>query len=132
MTYSGHPAASAAALTNIAIMEQEKLLEQVQDTGKIFERSLKELSDLELVGEVRGSHFMIGIEFVKNKATKEPFTPEDMVGSKVAEVAQRRGLVARPLGNILILSPPLTLTEEQIADIADILRQSIIEVSASL
>jgi len=132
MTYSGHPAASAAALTNIAIMEQENLLEQVQDTGKVFERSLKELIDLELVGEVRGSHFMIGIEFVKDKVTKEPFKPEDMIGSKVAEAAQRLGLIARPLGNILIMSPPLVLTEEQIAEIADILRQSIMEVSASL
>ena len=132
MTYSGHPAASAAALTNIAIMEQEKLPEQVRVTGKIFEQALRSLADLDLVGEVRGSHFMIGIEFVKDKATKKPFTPEDQVGMKIANAAQKRGLIARPLGNILIMSPPLILNEEQIAEIAQTLRESIIEVSEAL
>ncbi|MGX9417919.1 aminotransferase class III-fold pyridoxal phosphate-dependent enzyme [Vibrio sp. WJH972] len=132
MTYSGHPAASAAALANIEVMEKEGIPEKVQVTGKMFEKALKGLASLDLVGEVRGSHFMIGIEFVKDKATKEPFTPEDMIGLKVAKAAQQRGLIARPLGNILILSPPLILGEEQVTEIASILHQSIVEVSASL
>lgn len=132
MTYSGHPAASAAALTNIEIMEREKLPEQASVIGKIFEDSLRELSDLELVGEVRGSHFMMGIEFVKDKVSKQPFTPQEKIGLKVAAAAQKRGLIARPLGNILILSPPLILTKEHITEIADILRRSIIEVTESL
>ena len=132
MTYSGHPAASAAALANIEIMEKEAIPETVKVTGKMFENALKELTSLDLVGEVRGSHFMIGIEFVKDKATKEPFTPEDMIGAKVAKAAQQRGLIARPLGNILILSPPLILGEEQVNEIAGILHQSIVEVGQSL
>ncbi|MGR1583150.1 aminotransferase class III-fold pyridoxal phosphate-dependent enzyme [Thalassobius sp. S69A] len=132
MTYSGHPAGSAAALANIALMERDALPERVRSTGKRFENNLKALADLELVGEVRGSHFMIGIEFVRNKDTKEPFDPEEQVGLKVAQAAQARGLIARPLGNILILSPTLIMTEQMIDDTAAILRESITEVQSSL
>ena len=67
MTYSGHPAASAAALANIALMEREGIPKRVQKSRKHFENSLHKLSDLELVGEVRGSHFMMGIEFCKRE-----------------------------------------------------------------
>ncbi|MBA86006.1 MAG: aspartate aminotransferase family protein [Rhodobacteraceae bacterium] len=132
MTYSGHPAGSAAALANIALMERDALPERVRSTGKRFENNLKALADLELVGEVRGSHFMIGIEFVRNKDTKEPFAPEEQVGLKVAQAAQARGLIARPLGNILILSPTLIMTEQMIDDTAAMLRESITEVQSSL
>ncbi len=61
MTYSGHPAAAAAALANIKILESEKIPQQVQTTGKLFENALRGLTDLEIVGEVRGSQFMMGI-----------------------------------------------------------------------
>ncbi len=132
MTYSGHPAASAAALANIAIMEREQLPEQVRTTGKYFENSLRALIDEDIVGEVRGSHFMMGIEFVKNKAHKTPFEKEDNVGGKIASAAQRRGLIARPLGNNLILSPTLVLDEALINETAQTLRQSIREVQVQL
>ncbi|WP_282607348.1 aminotransferase class III-fold pyridoxal phosphate-dependent enzyme [Pelagibius sp. Alg239-R121] len=132
MTYSGHPAAAAAALANIAIMEREGLPQQVQTTGKVFENTLRGLEDLDIVGEVRGSHFMMGIEFVKNKDTKEVFAEEHQVGTRIAQAAQKRGLIARPLGNIAILSPTLILTEEEIAKIGGILRESIEEVTQTL
>ena len=132
MTYSGHPAAAAAGLANIALMERDGLPEQVRVTGKRFEAGLRALGDLELVGDVRGSHFMMGIEFVHDKSAKTPFAPEDQVGLKVAQAAQDRGLVARPLGNILILSPTLVMTPELIDQTAEILRDSISSVTATL
>ncbi len=132
MTYSGHPAAAAAALANIEVLESNKIPENVRTTGKIFENTLRGLSDMNMVGEVRGSHFMMGIEFVKDKASREAFTVEDNVGSRVAQQAQSRGLIARPLGNILILSPTLIMTDDEIARIESILRESIATVSAEL
>ncbi len=132
MTYSGHPAAAAAALANIDILEHEKIPQRVRTTGKIFENALRDLDDLDIVGDVRGSHFMIGIEFVKNKETKEAYSDEIDVGLRVAQAAQRRGLIARPLGNILILSPTLVMDEEQIAEVANILRESIEVVSSEI
>ncbi|MBS8259866.1 aminotransferase class III-fold pyridoxal phosphate-dependent enzyme [Roseibium polysiphoniae] len=132
MTYSGHPAAAAAGLANIALLEQEKIPEHVRTTGKLFEKTLKGLGDNEIVGEVRGSHFMMGLEFVKDKSSKLAFTPEDAIGLKLARATQKRGLIARPLGNILILSPTLIMSEAQIEKIGDILQESIEEVAASL
>lgn len=132
MTYSGHPAAAAASLANIEILEREQIPQTVQITGKIFENALRGLIDLDIVGDVRGSHFMMGVEFVKNKDTKEPFTPEENVGLRIAKATQKRGLIARPLGNILILSPTLIMDEPLIIQIEGILRESIIEVAAEL
>jgi len=132
MTYSGHPAASAAALANIDILEKEEIPKKVRKTGKLFENLLKGLTDLEIVGEVRGSHFMMGIEFVKNKETKETYSDDLAVGLKIASECQKRGLIARPLGNILILSPTLILNEDEIYRIEGILRESIIETTKKL
>ena len=122
MTYSGHPACCAAALANIALMEQEDLPNRVKHTGKCFENTMKGLLDLDIVGDVRGSHFMIGIEFVSDKATKQIFGDDIMIGKRVAREAQARGLVVRPLGHMAVLSPPLILTETQIDQIGTILR----------
>ncbi len=129
MTYSGHPAAAAAGLANINILEREKIPQNVQKTGKIFENTLHSLIDLDIVGDVRGSHFMMGVEFVRNKQTKEPFAEEDAIGLSIARACQKRGLIARPLGSILILSPTLIMDEEMIMHIEGILRDAIIEVT---
>ncbi len=129
MTYSGHPAGAAAALANIEILESERIPQRVQTTGKLFENALRGLIDLDIVGEVRGSHFMMGIEFVKNKDTKERFTKEENIGLKIANAAQKRGLIARPLANILVLSPTLIMDEALINTIESVLRESIIEVT---
>ena len=132
MTYSGHPAAAAAGLANIALMERDQIPQNVRTTGKRFESNLRALADLDMVGEVRGSHFMMGIEFVRDKGAKTPFEPEDMIGLKVAQACQKRGLIARPLGNILILSPTLVMDDALIDQTADILREAIADVQASL
>ncbi len=132
MTYSGHPAAAAAGLANIAVMERERIPETVRITGKQFETNLRGLADLEIVGEVRGSHFMMGIEFVRDRATKAPFDDAVQVGLRVAQACQRRGLIARPLGNVLILSPTLIMDAPMIDRIEAILRDAITEVAAGL
>jgi len=132
MTYSGHPACCAAALANIALMEQEDLPNRVKHTGKSFENTMKGLLDLDIVGDVRGSHFMIGIEFVSDKATKQIFGDDIMIGKRVAREAQAHGLVVRPLGHMAVLSPPLILTETQIDQIGTILRESIMAVQNQL
>jgi adenosylmethionine-8-amino-7-oxononanoate aminotransferase len=125
MTYSGHPACCAAALANIAILEEEDICGRVRRLGPVFETALKGLTELPIVGEVRGSHFMMGIEFVKNQSTKEIFDAEAKCGPRVARHAQDRGLMVRPLAHMAVLSPPLILTEAEIQTIADILRDSI-------
>ena len=125
MTYSGHPAAAAAALANIDVLETDEIPQRVRTTGKRFENNLRALEDLDLVGDVRGSHFMMGIEFVKDKETGASYPDQASVGLRAARHCQSRGLIARALGNILILSPTLILSEDEIDQIAVILRESI-------
>jgi adenosylmethionine-8-amino-7-oxononanoate aminotransferase len=132
MTYSGHPACSAAALANIAIIEDEGLCQHVRDNGPLFEKALHSLSDLDIVGEVRGSHFMMGIEFVADKVNKTVFDIDIGIGARVAAHAQSRGLIVRPLGHMAVLSPPLILDNEQIENIASILAASIAATSDDL
>lgn len=132
MTYSGHPACCAAALANIAIIENEQLCEQVQRNGPLFEQAIQSLEDLSIVGDVRGSHFMMGIEFVQDKESKLAFDEAVGIGMKVSAQAQKRGLIVRPLGHMIVLSPPLILTPEQINSIGAILRESILAASQEI
>ena len=132
MTYSGHPACCAAALANIAIMENDDLCGHVKSVGPHFEKALGSLAALDIVGEVRGSHFMMGIEFVRDKDDKLPFDEHIAVGMRVAMEAQKRGLIVRPLGHMIVLSPPLILTVEQIDNLASVLDESIQAVIVGL
>lgn len=113
-TYSGHPVACAAALKNIEIMEREAICQQVQQHGRYFAEQLQTLSQWEIVGDVRGSHYMMGLEFVSNKDKKTPFPAETGIANMIFDVCRERGLIVRPIGNIVVLSPPLTLTRAQI------------------
>ena len=132
MTYSGHPACCAAALANIKIIEREDICGHVREHGPKFSAGLKTLERHDIVGEVRGSHFMMGIEFVKDKTTKEAFGAESNIGGKVAKHAQQRGLIVRPLGSMAVLSPCLTLKEDEINKIVSILDESIVATTTEL
>jgi adenosylmethionine-8-amino-7-oxononanoate aminotransferase len=125
-TYSCHPAACAAGLKNIEILERERICERVRETGPVFERTLKKLEKLDIVGEVRGSHFMMCIENVADKATKALLPDEANVGKRIAQNCQKRGLIVRPLGHLNIMSPPLILDTGQIEEIGDILERAIV------
>ena len=124
-TYSGHPVCCAAGLCNIEIMERENLCGHVRKVGPYFEAKLGELMDLPLVGEVRGKKFMMCVENVANKETKELLPAEADVGHRIADHAQKRGLIVRPLGHLNVMSPPLIMTEAQIDEFVAMLRESI-------
>ncbi|KJZ13740.1 hypothetical protein TW85_11065 [Marinomonas sp. S3726] len=124
-TYSGHPVSCAAAIKNIEIIEREQLCEHVMDMGAYFEEQVKSLGDLSIVGDVRGRKFMMCIENVANKETKELINPDAAVGNRIADHCQARGLIVRPLAHMNVLSPPLTLTKENVDFLVSTLRESI-------
>jgi len=126
-TYSGHPVAAAAALKNIEIIEREGILENVRDVGPYFQARLKELEDIDMVGEVRGEGLMACIECVNNKQTKNPLTLDYEVGSRIDAHCQENGLIVRPIVNMCVMSPPLIITRPQIDQIVEILRNGITE-----
>ena len=95
-------------------------------------QQLKTLYDLEIVGDVRGSHFMACVELVKNKETKETFPVELDIGKVVSNIADTMGLLVRPVVNLNIMSPPLILNKEECDFIVATLRQAIIQATADM
>ncbi|MGR4067671.1 aminotransferase [Billgrantia sp. C5P2] len=131
-TYSGHPVSCAAALKNIEIMEREGICANVREVGPYLERQLKTLSHHETVGDVRGSHFMLAIENVADKATKELLPVETRVGDRVAAEAQKRGLIIRPVGHLNIISPPLIWDRDVVDRVVAILDEAYTATTTSL
>lgn len=131
-TYSGHPVCCAAALKNIEIMEREKLLQHVRETSPYFRKQLETLYDSPIVGDVRGSHFMLCVENVMDKQTKAPFPESDNISKRISNACEERGLLVRPVGNLNILSPPLVLDAKQMDFIVDTLREAQEAVAADL
>ena len=131
-TYAGHPVSCAAALKNIEIMEREDLCGHVREVGPYFEERLNELLTLPLIGDVRGNKFMMCVEAVKDKETREIFEPDAKIGARITRHCQQRGLLVRPLGHMNVLSPPLTLTRDQIDTLVETLRESIIATQNDL
>jgi adenosylmethionine-8-amino-7-oxononanoate aminotransferase len=125
-TYSGHPVACAAALKNIEIMEREHIMAQVQAIGPYFQQQLQTLSDLPIVGDVRGMGLMACVEFVQDKASKALFPEELDIGKWISNQADARGLIVRPIVNLNVMSPPLIINRHQVDFIVSTLRDSII------
>lgn len=131
-TYSGHPVACAAALKNIEIIERENLLANVRDVAPYFSQRLKTLQNLPTVGQVRGRGFMQCIESVADKKTKRTFAEELDIGKRIANAAQSRGLIVRPIVHLNVMSPPLTMTKADVDFIVPILRESMEEVGRTM
>jgi adenosylmethionine-8-amino-7-oxononanoate aminotransferase len=125
LTYSGHPVSCIAALKNIEIMEREKLFDNVNAVGPYFEEQLRTLLDLAIVGDVRGSKFMMCVVNVKDKETKEFFPEEVDIGKQIANHCEDLGLIVRPMLDLNVMSPPLTMTRDDVDFIVSTLRQAI-------
>jgi adenosylmethionine-8-amino-7-oxononanoate aminotransferase len=125
LTYSGHPVSCAAALKNIEIMEREDIFSNVNDVGPYFEEQLQTLLDLPIVGDIRGEKFMMCVVNVKDKETKEFFAPEVNIGKRISNHAENLGLIVRPIVDLNIMSPPLTMTRDDVDFVVATLRQAI-------
>jgi adenosylmethionine-8-amino-7-oxononanoate aminotransferase len=128
-TYSGHATACAAALKNFEILEKEQLFENVNKLGPYLQQQAREaLGANPIVGDVRGIGFMLGIDLVADKETKQSLN----VAQLVFEKCLKRGLIIRPVASIIVISPPLTLTKENIDTLLLVLKQSLTEVALEL
>jgi putrescine aminotransferase len=116
-TYSGHPVACAAGLKNIEIMEKRDICGHIRRIGPYLEQRLSTLRDLPLVGDVRGSHFMMCTEYVANRKTRELLADGVNVGKRISDHCEKHGLLIRPLGHLNIMSPPLVMTEAQVDEL---------------
>ena len=124
-TYTGNPLACAVAVENIDLFRKEKLLQKLQKKIAIVGQGLERFKELPHVGEVRQKGFMVGIELVKNRKTKKPYTSGEKIGQKVIWEARKRGVIIRPLGDVIVLMPPLAIDKPTLKKLLDVTYEGI-------
>ncbi|MEN6617452.1 MAG: adenosylmethionine--8-amino-7-oxononanoate transaminase [Syntrophorhabdus sp.] len=128
-TYTGNPVAAAVAVENLALFEKERTIEKMKDKITLLKNELKRFEDLPNVGEVRQRGFMVGIELVKNPKTKKPYPASAKIGQKVTLAARKRGVIIRPLGDVIVLMPPPAIDAATLTELAGVTYESIKEVT---
>ncbi|WP_312109798.1 adenosylmethionine--8-amino-7-oxononanoate transaminase [Brevibacillus reuszeri] len=128
-SFTGNPLGCAVALANLRLMEERGLVADVAEKAEALEGLLAPLAEQPHVGEIRSKGLMAGIELVRDKQTKEPYTWNDRIGVRVCQLAREKGLLTRPLGNVIVLIPPLASTIEELGEMVQILSESIWEVT---
>lgn len=124
-TFTGNPLACAVAIANLEVFEEEHTIDNLQEKINHFTKKLNPFAALKNVGEVRQCGFMIGIELVEDKKTKQLYSPEKRIGHRVIMEARKRGVIIRPLGDVVVLMPPLSILEEEIDQLCDVVYESI-------
>jgi putrescine aminotransferase len=132
-TYSGHPAAAAVALKNLEIIQEENLVERVaEDTGPYLQQRWQELADHPIVGETRGVGLVCALELVKDKFTRERLAPDGKAGGLCRDFCTANGLIMRATGDIMLISPPLVITRDEIDELIEKAKKSLNDTLAAI
>jgi len=130
-TFTGNPIACAAALASLDLFEQDKLLEKLPQKIAYLEERLLKMRHLAHVGNTRQVGMIGGIELVLDKESKEPYPWEQRLGVRVCNEARKHGLFLRPLGNVLVVFPPLSITMEELELLMGGIEESIRTVTGN-
>jgi len=131
-TYTGNPLACAAGLANLDIFEQEHTLEKVQPRIEQLRRGMERIQSLPLVADIRQCGMVVGIELAQNKDLQQPFPYEKKIGVRVIKEARKRGVILRPLSDVLVLMPPLAISEQEMGLLLHVTEESILAVAKEL
>ncbi|TNF54593.1 aminotransferase class III-fold pyridoxal phosphate-dependent enzyme, partial [bacterium] len=129
-TYTGNQLACAAALANLEVFRRDKTLRKMQRKVEILKKGFADIALLPHVGEVRQKGFMAGIELVQDKESRNPYPIEKRMAWKVCSKAREKGLILRPLGDVVVLMPPLSISLQELKRLIRITYESIREITA--
>jgi len=118
-TYTGNPTAAALSLKNLELYKKHNLIEKIQKTSQIFKNRLDEISNLDLVGEIRHQGMVMGIELVQNKNSRKPLSSNQSINKLVFEEGRKHQIYFRTLGNIIMLVPPLAISHKDLNFLID-------------
>jgi adenosylmethionine-8-amino-7-oxononanoate aminotransferase len=124
-TYTGNPLACAAAIASIDLFDKDDVLADVARKADRLAQKLREVAQLDQVGDIRQLGLMVGIELVRDKQTREPYAWDEQIGIRTITEARSRGVILRPLGNVIVLMPPLCITDDQLTTLTDVTTASI-------
>ncbi len=129
-TYTGNPLGCAVALANLELFKREKILEKMRPKiAYLIKRLEEDFLPLPHVGDVRQWGFMVGIELVQDKKMLKTYPPEKRMGHKVILQARKNGVMIRPLGDVVVLMPPLTINREELKLLVDVVHDSIRKIT---
>ena len=128
-SYAGNPLSCAAAKGNLQAFENNNTLDELQPKIEYLEEALKEFNGLDHVGDVRNKGFMVGIELVEDKKSKKEFDAKLKMGWQVADKAMENEVLIRPLGNVVVLMPPIGISLNDLKKLMNVTYQSIKEVT---
>ncbi len=131
-TFGGNPLGAAVALANLRVFEDEATLANLAPKAARLAAWLAEAAGHRLVGDVRRRGLMAGVELVADKATKDPFPPALGLGDEVCRRARRLGLYIRPLGDVLVIIPPLSMSLEELDTMLAIVARSLDDAAGGL
>jgi len=124
-TYTGNPLAAAAGVASLEVFEKEEVIKSLPPKIEKLSSLLADLKDDPHVGDIRQRGLMAGIELVRDRETREPFPPGRRTGHRVILEARKRGVILRPLGDVLVLMPPLCIADEELEVLGRVTRESI-------
>jgi len=113
-TYTGNPIAAAVANENLKMYQKYSLIKRIQRTSRVFEKFYQEISEMDIVGDIRHRGMLMGIELVTNKKKKTPIHPKKSINKIFFEEGKKQGIYLRTLGNIVMLVPPLAISEKEL------------------
>jgi adenosylmethionine-8-amino-7-oxononanoate aminotransferase len=128
-TYTGNPLACAAAIASLELFEKNRLLTSVQRKSVELAQMLESLRPLKHVGDIRQKGFMVGIELAADKETRRPFDPRRRIGAEVCQNIRRHGVILRPLGDVVVIMPPLAMELDDLRTIVRAAHQEIAAIS---
>ena len=132
-TYAGNPLACSAAIEVLNILKEEKIIEKANEKAKYFNRIIKDkFIDLPYVGEVRHIGLINAIELVKDKVSKESYPSQMRLGYQIYKKALKKGVLLRPLGDVIYFNPPLIIEKEDMDFVTDVAKECMIDVMTSL
>jgi putrescine---pyruvate transaminase len=125
MTYDGHPVASAVALRNLEIIQEERLVDRVAELAPYFNKALASLADHPIVGETRSVGLIGALELTKNKAKRTRFHDTGRVGTMCRDHCFSNGLIMRACWDTMVLAPPFIVTKDEIDEIVRLARVAL-------
>jgi adenosylmethionine-8-amino-7-oxononanoate aminotransferase len=131
-TYTGNALASRVALANLELFKRQDLMSHVNELSEALSGHLESFVGMPHVGDVRQRGLMVGIELVKDLESKEPFDAHLRVGHRVILEARKQGAIFRPLGDVLVMMPPLATSLEELERMTSILKKSLMTVLEDL
>ena len=131
-TYAGHPVAAAVALEVQKIYQEIDIVGRAKRLGPVLQATLGALAAHPLVGDVRGTGLILGMELMRDGTQRIPFDSTLKVGTRVDDAAKRHGLILRVVGDRLVFAPPLVIEEEEIAEIGVRLGRALDDVAEDL